>query len=206
MLMLMLISQRNGRLYAAVGHTTPKKHFQSFWFARLSIQPRLKSPQASTTNQSHNHGREVEANGKKNSHQIWQRKDCRPQCTSGDYNHHKCIITTNKAVLVESAMNIIKMRQQILSDQTKDMLKLTQEASSVWATMYYGKQRIMHNYGQLSRGRGGGNKWSCRELATQQRAAHYTGQRGAQYAESKEEHCGYLSIKHKEEEEEEGGS
>ena len=39
--------------------------------------------------------------------------------------------------------------------------------------MYYEKQKIMHNYGQLSRGRGGGNKWSCRELATQQRA-HYT--------------------------------
>ena len=63
--MLMLISQRNGRLYAAVGHTTPKKHFQSFWFARLSIQPRLKSHQANTANQSHHHGREVEANGKK---------------------------------------------------------------------------------------------------------------------------------------------
>ena len=30
------------------------------------------------------------------------------------------------------------------------------------------KERIMHNYGQLSRGRGGGNKWSCRELATRQ--------------------------------------
>ena len=56
-----------------------------------------------------------------------------------------------------------------MSDQTKDILQLTQEASSEWATMHYEKQRIMHNYGQLSRGRGGGNKWSCRELATRQK-------------------------------------
>ena len=35
------------------------------------------------------------------------------------------------------------------------------------------KERIMHNYGQLSRGRGGGSKWSCRELA-RRHTAHST--------------------------------
>ena len=41
------------------------------------------------------------------------------------------------------------------------------------------EERIMHNYWQLSRGRGGGNKWSCQALATN---AHWaTRGRGRRY-------------------------
>ena len=115
---------------------------------------------------------EVEDDGNKYSHQVAKQKDYRPKWWL-------CIISPNKAMLVENAINIIKSRQLILSVWAKDIFRLTQEASSEWATMYYGKQRIMHNYGQLSRGRGGGNKWSCRELATRQ---------SAHWALSKEEH------------------